>query len=853
MAQKKFSRLSVLLEARDKMSSTFIKAANSSERLSQKIRQLDNSVSKSKSSVVNAHVQTRVLQDGYRQLAQQLGQTSEKTNIFANIFDKLPKKVKLAAYYLEGYYKSLKIISVPMDYLVSKTAQFATTTLKAIKTTKGYEVFSKVVDNLNFKMKLLALSAELSVGEAKKIVTGTKAWKAFDIAVSKTKKGLQSAHLSFNLWKNSSKAVESTKNAFNLLLSPVKKLGNLLNLTKRDAQDANKNLGNLGSRRSTFNQLADANARLNKQLTQMNDKLARANRGLSSMRASMGSLNGMGAAFTAMYTAQAGMQIGQNVATDTVGYAMEQQYSSASVGILAGPENGAKYYKQIQDYAAQTAYSTEDWARSMRGAISKSKTVEELEKYQIVIEQLATLDPMQGLEGAALAVRELNSGDSVSLQERFELPKSAMKELRAIEDPIKQIEKLSEVIGRETGYTVENIQNMKKLPLMQFEKAKNIWKTMKGYMGEETLKVITPYIKQFNEAWDSGKFDNFIAKTSKGMASFVEGTINLVKGSGSIIDSIKTKFTPLGTLFSNVAATVSQAWPNVKTILSNVATVAMGLVTIINNNWPTINSLLQKGVELVKTITTWIADNWQTLLPIVMGVLGAFAGFKIFSIISTLVGKAKDVFKLLSTAVSKAGGIFKWVFTLLRANPIGIVVTIVFALVSALVTAYNTSDTFREKVQAAWTWIKDVGAAAVEIGKAAIEGLTDAVKSATSWIGSMWDKFSNFVSDVKNTKINWSAILPGGKSFIDFGGKQAKADGKHHGGISNIPHDNYKAILHKGERVLTRSENKEYEKGSGQPLITGNQFIIREEADIDKVASALFIKIQGAREAKGRV
>lgn len=66
-------------------------------------------------------------------------------------------------------------------------------------------------------------------------------------------------------------------------------------------------------------------------------------------------------------------------------------------------------------------------------------------------------------------------------------------------------------------------------------------------------------------------------------------------------------------------------------------------------------------------------------------------------------------------------------------------------------------------------------------------------------------------------------------------------------GLNYVPYDNYPALLHQGERVLTASENRNYSK-STSAVITGNNFIIREEADIEKVAREIAQQIVRARE-----
>lgn len=92
------------------------------------------------------------------------------------------------------------------------------------------------------------------------------------------------------------------------------------------------------------------------------------------------------------------------------------------------------------------------------------------------------------------------------------------------------------------------------------------------------------------------------------------------------------------------------------------------------------------------------------------------------------------------------------------------------------------------------------------------------------------DTGTEIYNDIKDT---WSSI---------FGGNS------HATGISYVPYDNYPAILHQGERVLTASENRNYRAGSTPINITGNTFIVRSENDIEEIAIQIASMINQALE-----
>ena len=69
-------------------------------------------------------------------------------------------------------------------------------------------------------------------------------------------------------------------------------------------------------------------------------------------------------------------------------------------------------------------------------------------------------------------------------------------------------------------------------------------------------------------------------------------------------------------------------------------------------------------------------------------------------------------------------------------------------------------------------------------------------------------------------------------------------------GLARVPYDNFPALLHEGERVLTAAEARGYNQGGSSGVtIVMNGTTIREDADIDRVARALLEKLRQAQMA----
>lgn len=160
-----------------------------------------------------------------------------------------------------------------------------------------------------------------------------------------------------------------------------------------------------------------------------------------------------------------------------------------------------------------------------------------------------------------------------------------------------------------------------------------------------------------------------------------------------------------------------------------------------------------------------IASYAQNLMPLVMVVSGSIPIFQMLSKVTWI-----------NTIATKAWAAAQWLLNVaMNANPIGIVITAVSALVAVIVWAWNTFEGFRNVIFKSWEALKLFGSVIKEFVIDRLKGLLSGITGIAKVIGHLFNK-------------EWSAAAQSGKkAFDDLLGVSATKDAveKFRGGIDN--------------------------------------------------------------------
>jgi len=708
-----------------------------------------------------------------------------------------------------------------------------------------------------------------------------------------------------------------------------------------------------------MNHYRDANGRLHDSLGRFVAETNRANTSTGLFATRVNGLrvgtNGLSASIGGMQSALIGLAgaylsaQGAAKAFDmTIGAAARYEQAEVAVKAIFNDTKKSTAYLQMVDKMAidSPLLNSGEMLKSSKAIVAMTKDVDELGKAWSIIERLMVLDPTQGTDGAAFALKEMWQGDAISMVERFGLNKGELNDIKKMSIPEQNVE-LDKMLNK-MGITQKTVNAMGETTLgywAQIQERVDKFMRQVGNLGNSKLGDT---LGKIVEAFDNTDLDGMAAKLDAKLASLVDsaiafgkfvwkwrepiayiaGALTAALGAFAIVGIIAALVNPVALIAAGIAA----AAVGFKALYDNSETfrgAIDGIINKVKELWSAfkgggtsglINALFPKDIaKQVNSVVDGIKSKMAELT-------GAFKTGGIGSVFDKLFGEGsfetiktkfeefrayatekfgqlKGVFGRLketfSQAFSTIADIISNVWSIIEPylsgfwnilQVIGDIAMIVFnnviaPAISFLVQLFSTlwavAKPILELLGIAWQalstiikWAWDnVLAPLVDFILTGVKNALDNFSGAlaivqgwfetlSGWISTAKGHVKDFIGFISSAKLpSWiSNGINAGVNFVGnlMGAGDGKKGGKksHYSGLDSVPYDGYSARLHKGERVLTARENKDYSEGNnggtgGGIVITGNNFTVREDADVQRIAYELAKLIEKERTQVG--
>lgn len=356
-----------------------------------------------------------------------------------------------------------------------------------------------------------------------------------------------------------------------------------------------------------------------------------------------------------------------------------------------------------------------------------------------------------------------------------------------------------------------------------------------GYLSTKYKELTKVPINEYQEAvalmLEKGVDDlNLTGNTAEETAKTITGSLAGMKAAwANLITGLGDPNADLNSLFDNLRK-------NAKNFLSNIR--------------PVVKAALSSIGSLVKDLAPIIAEELPELVEEVLPDLIAAATSLVGSLAKALPKILKVIWKTVDDAISKSK--FGETWSRIKES----VSKAVEGIKEAWDRLKEKLQPLIEKVSEAWQKFKDweeenhlLEAAIDFIGTAikgvilfagdlvsAFDGMWGAAKDAANWVLEKWQPVSSFFSSLAEKIAGIFNIEPGSAAMS--GGGYGGRTGGFAIGNDYVPYNGYRAVLHRGEAVLTAREADAWRRGegSGRQIVNNWTFNGVSQSDLDYIA-----------------
>lgn len=199
--------------------------------------------------------------------------------------------------------------------------------------------------------------------------------------------------------------------------------------------------------------------------------------------------------------------------------AMQKVQETTFQALTNSKQAGTALYDYVSAYARVSALSREELSNATTSYLTYAKSADQLERMIKLTERLYAKDPTQGAEGAVFAMRELLSGDTMSIKDRFNMSGFSGETIRNfantgdIEGMLDYIDQIFNRFGATQEVVDANYDNL----ITQTNIFASNMKTAIAESATPAMETLSGVMKQLNSDMQAGKYQPFISLMANGM------------------------------------------------------------------------------------------------------------------------------------------------------------------------------------------------------------------------------------------------------------------------------------------------------------------------------------------------
>lgn len=316
--------------------------------------------------------------------------------------------------------------------------------------------------------------------------------------------------------------------------------------------------------------------------------------------------NGLSASFGGLQSTLIGLAsayIGVNGAAKllnaTIGEAAKFEQSKAIIQAAFQDDNATKQYMKMVDKMAidSPLLNSGEMFAGSKGLLTLTKDMEQLGTAWKLVERLVASDPTKSIDDAVRGLRELSSGDTISLREVFNLDKNILNDVKggSFEEQLAGIDKAL----NKMNITQDTVEAMGSTTLGRWNSLKERVGTFFRDMGGESNSKLGAFLQRINDAIDT-KID----------------VKSLSDKLGGMLGKVTDKATGLYDLFIRWRKPIAYAAGAFATFVGALAVV--GTIAALSNPI----ALIAMGISAAAVGFKALYENSKTFRGIIDGIIG---------------------------------------------------------------------------------------------------------------------------------------------------------------------------------------------------------------------------------------